>query len=58
LADGFDGASLPDGAGTRFFAGRFAGEEVLGADFAGLDFGLMMAMCLSLCVNDSILRCH
>jgi hypothetical protein len=60
---GFDGASLLDGAGfdgagTRFFASRFAEEEVLRADFASFDFGLVMAICLSLCVNDSILCCH
>jgi hypothetical protein len=64
LADaGFDGASLLDGAGfdgadTRFFADSLAGDEVLRADFPSFDFGLVMAICLSLCVNDSILCCH
>jgi hypothetical protein len=60
---GFDGASLPDGAGfdgagTRFFAGRFAEGEVLRADFARFDFGLVMAIGLFLCGNDSIMCCH
>src|ERR1700730_17314801 len=46
---GFDGASLPDGAGfdgagTCCFAGRFAEEEVLRADFAGFDFGFVVAI--------------
>jgi hypothetical protein len=60
---GFGGASLPVGVGfgavgARCFAGRFAEDEVLRADFASFDFGLVMAICLSLCVNDSILGCH
>jgi hypothetical protein len=60
---GFDETDLPAGAGfdgvdTRFFVGRFAGDEVLRADFAGFDLDLVMAICLSLCVNDSILCRH
>jgi hypothetical protein len=58
----FDEAGLPAGAGfdgvdTRF-VGRFAGDEVLRADFAGFDFGLVVAIGLFLWVNDSILCCH
>jgi hypothetical protein len=49
---GFDEAVLPAGAGfdgvdTRFFVGRFAGDEVLRADFAGFDFGLVVAIASS-----------
>src|ERR1700738_878316 len=45
----FGGAGLTDGAGfagaaTRPLAEGFAGDEVLRADFAGFDFGLVMAI--------------
>jgi hypothetical protein len=60
---GFDEADLrdragADGADAGVFAERFAGDEVLRADFAGFDFGFVVAIGLFLCVNDSIMGCH
>ena len=59
----FDGAGFAelapfDRTAPCFFAGRFAGEEVLRAVFAGFDFDLVAAIWLSLGINDSIKCCH
>jgi hypothetical protein len=59
----FDGAEVFEPApfdrtALCFFAGRFAGEEVLQAVFAGFDFDLVAAIWLSRGINDSIKCCH
>jgi hypothetical protein len=51
-AGGFDRAAAPR------LAGRFAVRDDLRAVFAGFDLDLLMAIWLSLGINDSIMCCH
>jgi hypothetical protein len=47
-----------DRAGTLLLAGCFTVRGDLRAVFAGFDFDLLVAIWLSLWINDSIMRCH
>jgi hypothetical protein len=47
-----------DRAGTALLAGRFAGRDDLRVVFAGFEFDLVVAIWLSLGINDSIMCWH
>jgi hypothetical protein len=59
----FEAAAVEEAAGfvraeTLLLAGRFAVRDDLRTAFADFDFGLLVAMWLSSCVNNSIMCCH
>jgi hypothetical protein len=54
----FGTAPGSDRAGVLPLADRFAGRDDLRDVLAGFDFGLLVAIWLSRCVNDSIKCCH